>query len=157
MLHKLRIGLSVAVIAALGFVLGTAPTYAANYYDGKSPVGTGCNKSGVVKSTKYFNSHNLRGTIQLMYSTKCKTAWAYVKLSKPYPSKYGYVNAVIHRNNDKKSYSCYSSGGNGRIIRYQSTCYSAMVYDYKPNTSYAEGTYSPGEADVYSLGRTSSY
>jgi hypothetical protein len=154
---KVRLALCIAIIGVLGLSLNQGETYAANYkYDGKNPVSTGCNHSGVVKATKKFNKKGISGTVQLMYSTKCKTAWAFVKLNKAISFKYDSVYAVIHRNNDKKHYSCDSAGGNGSIRKGQTSCYSAMVYDYKPNTSYAEAIYMSGEWPT-NMGKTSSY
>lgn len=162
---KLTVGLLGLVIATFGLFVGASQSDAANYkYDGKNPVATHCDNTGVAKKTKSFstklkNGTKVTGKIYLMYSTKCKTAWSYVKLNKSLPSNME-INAVVHRNNDKKVYSCSSKGGNGMIQPGQKTCYSAMVYDYKPNTAYASATaYSP--KGFYntgrSLGKTGSY
>jgi hypothetical protein len=162
---KWRVGLLSAVVGVAGLFVGVSDTNAANYKnDGKNPVATHCDDSGVAKKTKTFssklkNGKKVTGKIYLMYSTKCKTAWSYVKLDKALPSNME-INASIHRNNDKKVYSCSSKGGNGMIQPGQKTCYSAMVHDYKPNTSYASATaYSP--KGFYqtgkSLGKTGSY
>jgi hypothetical protein len=157
MFRKLRIGVSILTIGAVGFLFSTVPTYAANYhYDGKNPVSTHCDDTGVVKKKKRFNKAGVSGVTMLMYSTKCKTAWAYVKLDKPLKYNQDTVIASVHRNNDKKTYHCNSAGGNGGVNKGQKTCYSAMVYDYKPNTSYAESVYISG-GYVAKLGKTSSY
>ncbi|MCH5585971.1 YjfA family protein [Shimazuella sp. AN120528] len=148
-LKKWRVGLLSAAVGVAGLFVGISDTHAANYqFDGKSPVATHCNKTGVAEKTKPFslklkNGQKVTGKIYLMYSTKCKTAWSYVKLDKSLPSNME-INGIVKRKNDKKTYSCYSKGGNGMIEPGQRNCYSAMVYDYKPNTSYASATaYSP--------------
>jgi hypothetical protein len=100
--------------------VGISDTNAANYkYDGKNPVSTQCDDKGVAKKTKTFSlklksGKKVTGKISLMYSTKCKTAWSYVKLDKPLPSN-SEINGYVTRNNDKKTYTCYSDGGNGMI------------------------------------------
>jgi hypothetical protein len=143
-IKKWRVGLLSTVIGVAGLFAGVSDTEAANYkYDGKNPVSTHCDDSGVVKASKSFSNSGISGKVYLMYSTKCKTAWAYVKLNKKLSNKY-IVHGSVHRNNDKKRYSCYD--GNDAIRGGQTSCYSAMVYDYKPNTSYAR-------AHIYKWGR----
>lgn len=127
-------------ITFLGLTSSVTEVFAAKSgkekYDGKSPVATHCDDSGVAMRKKSFSKSNVSGTVYLMYSTECKTAWAFVKLNKAL-QKNSQVVAFVQRNNDKKSYNCTHKNGNGRVQPGQTTCYSPMVYDYKPNTSYA--------------------
>lgn len=130
-----------------GMIVSPLSTHAANYpMDGQSPVKKGCNKTGVVKKSKKISYKGTTGTVYLMYSTSCKTAWSFVKLNKPFSKKGYFVSARIFRNNDRKMYYCSNKGGNGDIEVGQSSCYSAMVYDKNPNTAYALGV-------IYATGR----
>ncbi|MCH5586676.1 YjfA family protein [Shimazuella sp. AN120528] len=166
MLRKLFTGLFVIFVGVSGLLISPLNTSAATYSkDGKSPVATGCNKTGVVKSSKSFSvkttSSTVSGTVYLMYNTSCKTSWSFVRLSKPLPSKHD-VAGWVERNNDKKIYGCWDANGNGSIKPGQTTCYSPMVYDLSPNTSYASvdvlsGCSSSGCVYYYSGGRTRSY
>ena len=45
--------------------------------------------------------------------------------------------------------SCGSSGGNGKVVAGQTSCYTPMVYDLDPRTSYAFGKYY-GNGYIYS-------
>jgi hypothetical protein len=163
MLHKLRIGLLIALFGACGLFVGTHYVNAANLpYDGKNPVKTGCSKTGVMKkyktfSYKYSSNKYISGKVELMYSTKCKTAWAYIKLNNTTPKGY-FVDGVVVRNNDRKTLDC-ESYGNGKIKPGQYTCYSGMVYDFKPNTSYATAQiFVPGKGwEGFQSNRTASY
>jgi hypothetical protein len=158
-LKKWRVGLLSAVVGVAALFVGISDTSAATYkYDGKSPVSTHCDDTGVVKSSKSFSNSRTSGKVYLMYSTKCKTAWAYVKLNKKLQSKYR-VTGVVHRNNDGKISSCNGKGGNGYIVAGQTSCYSGMVYDYKPNTSYAQAITSAttNPYEIHTSDKTASY
>ncbi|MCH5585104.1 YjfA family protein [Shimazuella sp. AN120528] len=136
MLRKLSAGLLAAVISVFGLFTGFNQTYAYQYqYDRKSPVKTGCHKTGWAPKTKKISYGSITGTLYLMFSSKCKTAWAYVKLNKPLPKGYE-ILAFVTRNTDKHIGTC--TRGNGSIIPGQTSCYSAMVYDLSPHTSYAQ-------------------
>jgi hypothetical protein len=71
-----------------------------------------------------------------MFSTSCKTAWAFVQFDKKLPKGYT-ADAFVRRNKDNKSFLCSEKGGNGKVKPGQSTCYSAMVYDKNPYKSSA--------------------
>lgn len=160
-MRKLFTGLFAVVVGALGLLISPLHTNAANYYyDGKSPVATHCDDTGVAKSSRNFSYGKISGTVYLMFSTKCKTAWAYTKVNSV-PSGYA-VEGLVHRNTDGKTLWCESSGGNKLIWPGQHSCYSGMVYDYNPNTSYAAAQVykkiSPGSYNiVYSSSKTASY
>ncbi|SHE37220.1 Protein of unknown function [Seinonella peptonophila] len=154
MLRKLSAGLLVAVIGVFGLFVSFNQAEASQY-DGKSPVKTGCHKTGWAPKTKKISYGNITGTLYLMFSSKCKTAWAYVKLNKPLPKGYQ-VLGFVTRNKDKRIGTCRN--GNGHIIHGQTSCYSAMVYDMSPNTSYAQVYIKkPDKPDPLYKTRTSSY
>ncbi|MCH5585017.1 YjfA family protein [Shimazuella sp. AN120528] len=162
-LKKWHVGFLSAVVGVAALFVGISDTSAAfdgkKKYDGKSPVATHCDDTGVAKKTKSFSYKGVKGKIYLMYSTKCKTAWGYVKLNKPLPSN-SEVYGWVHRNNERKVYYCSSKGGNGAIQPGQTTCYSPMVYDYKPNTSNAGAVFYSPKGDYehpHELGYTDSY
>ncbi|MCH5584688.1 YjfA family protein [Shimazuella sp. AN120528] len=137
MWHKLRISMLVSIVSVLGLFVSIHSVSAANYYyDGKSPVATGCNNTGWSPKSTTFSYNGISGTVYLMFSSSCKTAWAFVKLNKALPKGYN-VQGWINRTKDQKIMGCSTSGGNGDILPGQTTCYSGMVYDLNPNTSHA--------------------
>ncbi|KON66457.1 hypothetical protein AKG34_26295 [Peribacillus butanolivorans] len=119
-------------------------------YDGKSPNYNNCASSATTKkSTNLLNQNNQKiGKVELKFSSTCKTAWAKITMDKAVTKGYE-ANAEITRNTDGKRYSCGSSGGNGKVVAGQTSCYTPMVYDLDPRTSYAFGKYY-GNGYIYS-------
>jgi len=120
-------------------------------YDGKSPYYDDCAASGVTKkSLRINNSDGSYANLELKFSTKCKTAWAKITLSRPAKTN-GEATALVVRNTDNKQYHCGSTGGNGEINIGQTSCYTPMVYDLDPRKSKAVGfwPFTRGETDWY--------
>jgi hypothetical protein len=158
LLHKLRISMLVVIASVLGLFVSIHSVSAANYYyDGKSPVATACDNTGWSAKSKSFSYGNISGTLYLMFSSSCKTAWAYVKLNNALPSGYK-IDAAVYRNTDGKQINCSekSLGGNDFIYPGQRTCYSGMVYDLNPNTSFASMVIYKSSNPVYGI-ETASY
>lgn len=132
------------VIVAFGF--GTNQADAETHtYDGKSPYYNSCASSAVTKDKKWIDSVSY---VELKFSTKCKTAWAKVTITRP--AVYNHeADARIVRNTDGKAYTCNSTGGNGVVNTGQTSCYTAMVYDYDPRKSQAQGIHAIPNSDAY--------
>ncbi|WP_093292995.1 YjfA family protein [Thermoactinomyces sp. DSM 45892] len=129
-----------------------------HHYDGKSPSYNYCDRSVETKRSSYLkgpDNSNI-GIVELRFSNACKTAWARITMFTPiaWPWK---ANTFITRNTDGKRFSCESAGGNGEVINGQTFCYTPMVYDLDPRTSYASGMYYlPNSGAVFHT-RTDSY
>lgn len=99
-------------------------------------------------------SNQVIGVVELKFSSTCKTAWAKITMNNTLTSGYE-ANAEITRNTDGKRYNCDSAGGNGKAVAGQKSCYTPMVYDLDPRTSYAFGKYSGPNLNVWAT--TGSY
>lgn len=119
-------------------------------YDGKSPYYNSCAASGVTKKSVTIYRDGASAKLELKFSTKCKTAWAKMTLSRPAKTD-GEATALVVRSTDNKQYSCASPGGNGEINKGQSSCYTPMVYDLDPRQAKAVGfwPYTAGETGWY--------
>jgi Protein of unknown function (DUF2690) len=119
-------------------------------YDGKSPYYNSCADSAVTKKSVKIYANGATADLELKFSTKCKTAWAKITLSRPAKAD-GEATALVVRNTDNKQYSCSSSGGNGEINKGQTSCYTPMVYDLDPRKAKAVGfwPYTAGETGWY--------
>ncbi|MGM7723693.1 DUF2690 domain-containing protein [Metabacillus sp. Hm71] len=114
-------------------------------YDGKSPYYNSCASSAVTKDKKWIDSISY---VELKFSTKCKTAWAKVTVTRP--AIYNLeADARIVRSTDGKAYTCNSSGGNGVVNKGQTSCYTAMVYDLDPRKAQAQGIHAIPNSDAY--------
>lgn len=106
---------------------------AASYsMDGKNPISAGCSGDATtVKRASIGTSTWKLGGVELRYSVKCHTAWARITLSEDVWGK-----AQIVRSSDGKSYNCTKLTYSSSLGSY--SCYTAMVYDKDPLSSYAE-------------------
>ncbi|MEC1663397.1 YjfA family protein [Bacillus halotolerans] len=139
------------------FAIKGAPAHAETHaYDGKSPYYNDCASSATTKkSSNLVNANNqVIGVVELKFSSTCKTAWAKITMNNTLTTSYE-ANAEITRNTDKKRYNCDSAGGNGKAVAGQKSCYTPMVYDLDPRTSYAFGKYSGPNLNVWAT--TGSY
>ncbi|MGS2587524.1 DUF2690 domain-containing protein [Streptomyces hebeiensis] len=156
MIRRNRILSRLAIVGgSIALLFAHSGSAQAHAYDGTDPSATGCSSSGrTVASAALTNRPgNSLGTIELRFSSSCKTAWARITLRLQQwdcGSAAGLAcsKAWVVRNNDGRTYSCTVYTG-------QTQCYTPQVYDYDPNTSYARGLSdaATGVADV----RTSSY
>jgi hypothetical protein len=136
---KIRNLVVAAVVASCGVIALPGSASAATYsLDGQSPVTAGCSSdatTAVGGEIKADNGNGVIGAIDLRYSVACHAAWARVRISvsADLPGK-----AEITRTNDGKSYSCTNLTYSSSLGLY--SCYTAMVYDKDPLTSYAYGS-----------------
>ncbi|MDF9761402.1 hypothetical protein OKW24_003175 [Peribacillus simplex] len=160
MKQKLLAFLSFLVLSTMSFSI---PNVEAASYNGKSPVSTGCQNdayTAVSTSVKKDNG-TIVGTIQVKYSPSCKAAWAKTTFNSALPS--GYTgNAFIHQYNSDhsiklRSYDCNSSGGNGKVLSGQKSCYTPMVDDPVGNYAKAEGYRSTSSNPFEAYGITGYY
>lgn len=138
-----RIGaVLVAVVAAVGLA---GPAQAATN-DGKSAKSTGCATTAKTVATATMRSpydNSKFGTIELIYSTSCRTTWARItsvhpiQSSSPSQRDWNDAWATITRNSDGKHYSCQVAVG-------QTSCVTAMVNDAGVS-SFASGWGDDGE------------
>ncbi|MEC0681393.1 DUF2690 domain-containing protein [Bacillus haynesii] len=96
------------------------------------------------------------GIVVLKFSSVCKTAWAKMTLDKAVSSGLE-TDAYVKRNKDGKELSCSSAGGNGKVLPEQTSCYTPMVYDLDPRSSYAMGKYYQPSTGALTYACTSSY
>ena len=137
------------IIAAFGFT--NHQVSAENHsYDGKSPYYNSCASTAVTKDKKWIDSISY---VELKFSTKCKTAWAKVTITRPAIYTYE-ADARIVRQTDGKAYTCDSSGGNGSVNKGQTSCYTAMVYDLDPRKAQAQGKHAIPNSDAYEYAET---
>lgn len=117
-----RIGaVLVAVVAAVGLA---GPAQAATN-DGKSATSTGCAKTAKTVATATMRSpydNSKFGTIELLYSTSCRTTWARITTVSKISTGWNDAWATITRNSDGKHYSCQVPAG-------KTSCVTAMVND----------------------------
>lgn len=116
-------------------VTSTEKAYALSY-DFTDPISTGCAyKSPITYQTKYIYKSGVRiGYVQLKGSAYCHTAWGYIKLysAAPYDN---YANVYLdsfYGTTHRTFTSCADSGGNGKVMKGQTSCYTAQLYDKDP-------------------------
>ncbi|WHY74833.1 DUF2690 domain-containing protein [Fictibacillus enclensis] len=143
--------LSIVVTVILASLHPANSTLAETHtYDGKSPYYNHCADSAVTKDKVWIDSVSY---VELKYSTSCKTAWAKVTLTRNATSNYE-ADARIVRSTDGKAYTCDSSGGNGAVNKGQTSCYTAMVYDYNPRKAQSQGKHAIATSDAYNQEET---
>jgi Protein of unknown function (DUF2690) len=124
-------------------------------YDGTNPYSTGCAyKSPITYETEYIYKNSVKiGYVQLKGSAYCHTARGYLKFYSAAPYDY-YANVWIDSFNGttKRGYaSCANSGGNGWIMKGQTSCYTAQMWDKDPYNALAKaGIYSSSGALIQS-------
>lgn len=138
---------AVAVCAAAPLAL-TGSAQAATY-DGQDPLATGCSSSALTMESApvYRIDGTQTGTIELRYSTSCKTVWARLV------SYYSQGFATASRDQDGATYSCTSLTWSSSLNAY--SCYSRMLNDYGMS-SYAYGQ-NLGLGGWSQLARTASF
>ncbi|OIK16898.1 hypothetical protein BIV60_02425 [Bacillus sp. MUM 116] len=120
------------------FAVSPAEKAFALSYDGSNPVSTGCAKDAVTKSYSYIVDRydNAYGKVELKWSAKCRTSWGKITLyhAAPYDKGSYYALATVWSYNSngttlRKSYNCADRGGNGVIMKGQTSCYTPQVYN----------------------------
>jgi len=125
-----------AICTAAALVLvGPARSDAATY-DGTDPVSTGCGNSAITLDSKVVGP-NGSATIQLRYSTSCRTTWAkLIGGNAGSPGDCAASYAIIHRNSDGLQYrATWTTADSGSIHTLQVndanvTSYAQATVDY---------------------------
>ncbi|MFJ7469953.1 hypothetical protein ACIQWI_15525 [Peribacillus frigoritolerans] len=133
-----------AVTLVFGLFLAIAPTnktYALSY-DNTNPYSTSCvNKSPITYETEYSYKNGVKiGYVQLKGSAYSHTAWGYLKSYSAAPYDY-YANVWVDSFNGttKKAFtSSASSGGNGWIMKGQTSCYTSQLWNLDPYNALAK-------------------
>jgi hypothetical protein len=135
----LNIGMIFTLVVGLFFSITPINKASALSYDGSNPYSTGCAyKSPITYETKYIYKNGVKiGYVQLKGSAYCHTAWGYVKLYSPAPyDNYAYVSIDSYTDGTTLSWrtsrSCASSGGNGMVMKGQTSCYTAQLWNKDP-------------------------
>ncbi|MFM9607742.1 DUF2690 domain-containing protein [Streptomyces niveiscabiei] len=116
-----RKSLAVAT-AAIALTVGLAGSADAAAYDGQDPISSGCANSAITaRSNAIYVGGTQVGTIELRYSTSCRTAWARVRSTGPYGG------ATVTRTSNWDWYRCDSLSWNSSMGQY--TCYTPMLND----------------------------
>ncbi|MGW4160435.1 DUF2690 domain-containing protein [Streptomyces sp. NPDC004788] len=141
------------LFAAAGLIATGGSAQAATY-DGWDPASSGCGGISTVSSAAMTDPHgNHLGTLELRYSSGCRTTWARITMDYTQgacgTSSAGIAcpKAWIIRNSDGTSYSCTVTEG-------RSSCYTPMVNDAGVS-SYAQSYTDTAGGDKYT--RTASY
>ncbi|MBO1510295.1 DUF2690 domain-containing protein [Metabacillus bambusae] len=156
MMKKLfNIGIVFTIIMGLFFAIAPIDKASALSYDYTDPYSTGCAyKSPITYETEYIYKNGVKiGYVQLKGSAYCHTAWGYLKFYSAAPYDY-YANVWIDSYNGttKRGFaSCANSGGNGWIMKGQTSCYTAQLWDKDPYNALAKaGIYSSSGALIQS-------
>lgn len=139
----MSVGLLFTFVFGLIFVVSPAPKASALSYDGSNPISTGCAyKSPITYETKYIYKNGVKiGYLQLKGSAYCHTAWGYVKFYSAAPyNNYAnvYLDSYTNGTTWRRDASCASSGGNGMVMKGQTSCYTAQLWDKDPYKASAE-------------------
>ncbi|TDU04994.1 uncharacterized protein DUF2690 [Streptomyces sp. 846.5] len=120
------LGRAAAVAALTAAPLAASGPAQAATYDGQDPIATGCASSAITaESTPIYRGDLTQvGTIQLRYSTSCRTAWARIIT----PLSTGV--AFVYRNTG----GAEGCPGSGNALTWSSTlgdytCYTPMLND----------------------------
>lgn len=130
---KKRFSVVATAVAALALTAGLAvPASAASAkYDGKDPKTYGCDASAKTVDSKSVKASDgtLLGTIELRYSTACRTVWAKVTSLQSVSSfGNGAEASIVRKDGTTLTYKCVSG----------KSCYTPMLDD-KNTSSYAHG------------------
>lgn len=150
-----NIGMIFTLVFSLFFAIAPIDKASALTYDGTNPYSTGCAyKSPITYETEYIYKNGVKiGYVQLKGSAYCHTAWGYLKFYNAAPYDF-YANVWIDSFNGttKRGYaSCANSGGNGWIMKGQTSCYTAQMWNKDPYNALAKaGIYSSSGALIQS-------
>jgi hypothetical protein len=132
-----RVRATVAVLGIVGGVvlsgLATSPVAAAAY-DNVNPETSACSNTAITALVaNIYYGGSWVGSVELRYSTACRTVWARVNGPRGVPGDSSGPTGFVHRNSDGRQLStshCNSAG---------TSCWSNMLNDAGV-TSYAKGT-----------------
>ncbi|WP_405816654.1 YjfA family protein [Streptomyces sp. NBC_01390] len=140
---------SLAVVtASIALAVGFSGSAGAAAYDNQDPIASGCANTAITaRSTAIYVGSTRVGTIELRYSTACRTVWGRVLSTGPYGT------AKVSRTSDWEWNDCASLSWNSSLGQY--TCYTAMLNDAGVE-SYAMGSASASNgfnSDNFETGR----
>ncbi|MEV0412564.1 DUF2690 domain-containing protein [Streptomyces sp. NPDC050448] len=117
--------------ASIALALGLSGNASAAAYDGQDPISSGCANTAITaKSSAIYVGSTQVGTIELRYSTACRTVWGRVRSTGPYG------HATVTRTSDYEWNYCGSLSWNSSMGQY--SCYTTMLNDAGVS-SYATG------------------
>ncbi|MFF2448292.1 DUF2690 domain-containing protein [Neobacillus sp. NPDC058068] len=133
----LNIMMIATLVVGLFFAITPINKAFALSYDGSNPVSTGCAKDAVTKSYSGIADRydNIYGKVELKWSAKCRTSWGKITLYRaaPYDKGSYYALATVWSYNSngtlRTRYNCADRGGNGAIMKGQTSCYTPQVYN----------------------------
>jgi hypothetical protein len=137
-LHRIPAVAASALLLLVAMLSFAQPANAS--LDNTHPIQTGCSSTARTIDTEYLNGPNV--TLQLRYSTSCRTVWARVTIhsdngNRCAPGNIFCATATITRNHDQVSLSCETPAG------YHTSCYTNQLSDAGV-TSHAFGCYDTG-------------
>ena len=140
---------SLAVVtASIALAVGLTGSAGAAAYDNEDPIASGCANTAITaRSTAIYVNSTQVGTIELRYSTACRTVWGRVLSTGPYG------HAMLSRTSDWEWNDCGNLSWNSSLGKY--TCYTAMLNDAGVE-SYARGSASMSNgynSDEFETGR----
>ncbi|MFF0477759.1 DUF2690 domain-containing protein [Streptomyces sp. NPDC004284] len=123
---------SLAVVtASVALAVGFSGSASAAAYDNQDPNSSGCASTAITaKSSPIYVGSTQVGTIELRYSTSCRTVWGRVRSTGPYG------HATVTRTSDWEWNYCDNLSWNSSLGQY--SCYTAMLNDTNVE-SYATG------------------
>ncbi|MFE7955636.1 DUF2690 domain-containing protein [Streptomyces sp. NPDC057413] len=134
--------------ASAALVVGLTGSANAAAYDYQDPISSGCaNTATTARSTAVYVGSTRVGTIELRYSTGCRTVWARVTSTGPYG------DAAVTRTSDWEWDHCDTLSYSSSLGAY--SCYTNMLNDAGVE-SYAQGSASLSNgyrSDMYTTGR----
>jgi Protein of unknown function (DUF2690) len=92
------------------------------FYDGKSPITTGCNNDARTIGTARVGPAGTSTVVKLRYSPRCRTVWARIDhASTRIPADRAGGSALIYREQDRAGLRCHTDRN--------TSCHTAMLYD----------------------------
>ncbi|WP_327280622.1 MULTISPECIES: DUF2690 domain-containing protein [unclassified Streptomyces] len=134
--------------ASVALAIGFTGSASAAAYDDQDPISSGCANTAITaRSSAIYVGSTQVGTIELRYSTACRTVWGRVRSTGPYGT------ASVTRTSDWEWNRCDSLSWNSSMGQY--TCYTAMLNDagvesYATGSASASNGYNSGD---FSTGR----
>ncbi|MFI0961143.1 DUF2690 domain-containing protein [Streptomyces sp. NPDC021080] len=132
--------------ASIALAVGFTGSASAAAYDGQDPISSGCANTAITaKSSGIYVGSTQVGTIELRYSTACRTVWARVRSTGPYGT------ATITRTSNWDWDRCDSLSWNSSMGQY--SCYTPMLNDagvqsYASGSASASNGYNSGQVDT---------
>jgi hypothetical protein len=108
--------------ASIALAVGFTGSASAAAYDNQDPISSGCANTAITaRSSAIYVGGTQVGTIELRYSTSCRTVWGRVRSNGPYG------HAKVNRTSDWEWTYCDNLSWNSSMGQY--ACYTAMLND----------------------------